>query len=129
MPPLIPRKASASRCLRILTVALSLLAFLAGSPLPAQVGSENGRTSFYRGKLAVSANFPSATVGTAYSAVVSVGGGTAPYRFSSGDVPPGLVLNHKSGSITGTPTQAGDFTFRVRVEDAAGDLGFGEIMI
>jgi hypothetical protein len=126
MPPLIPRKASVSRCLRLLTGAVSLLTLLAGSELSAQFNSEVHSQYFNRERLTVSANFAPATVGVAYSAVVSVGGGRAPYTFASPDVPPGLVLNSKTGSITGTPTTAGNFTVMVRVEDSTGDLGFGK---
>lgn len=129
MPPLIPRKASVSRCLRIFTRACSLLTFLAGSQLPAQVRSELNPQFFNRGRLTVSANFAPATVGVAYNAVVSVGGGKAPYKFLSPDVPPGLSLNVQTGSISGTPTQAGDFTPKVYVEDSAGSWGFGQFTL
>jgi len=54
-----------------------------------------------------------ATVGVPYNAVTSVSGGTGPYvfRLASGSLPPGLVLNSQTGSITGTPTLAGTYNF------------------
>jgi hypothetical protein len=119
MPPIIPRKASVSWCLRPITGALTLLILLAGSQLFGQGFSQ-------RQRLTVSASFPPATVGAAYSAVISVGGGRAPYTFASPDVPPGLMLNAKTGSVTGTPTMPGNFIFMVRVEDPSGERGWAE---
>jgi type II secretory pathway pseudopilin PulG len=47
--------------------------------------------------------------------------GVKPYTFSlvpgSGDLPPGLTLN-SDGTISGTPTQAGTYSFTVKVEDS-----------
>src|SRR5438105_4257777 len=47
-------------------------------------------------------------------------GGYPPYKFSldSGVLPAGLVFNATSGQLTGTPSEAGDFTFSVRVSDS-----------
>lgn len=60
---------------------------------------------------------PGATVGSSYHQVLSVSGGQAPYIFavSQGELPPGLVLNPRIGSISGILTQAGTFTFTMRV--------------
>jgi hypothetical protein len=45
-----------------------------------------------------------------------------PYSWSlvSGQIPPGLSLSESPGRITGTPTEAGTFTFTVRVTDDRG---------
>ena len=66
------------------------------------------------------ATLPAPVVGTAYSQTLSASGGTAPYVYSvgTGALPPGLSLNSATGSITGTPTAAGSFTFIVQVTDA-----------
>jgi len=51
---------------------------------------------------------------------LSAAGGVPPYLWSlvSGGLPPGLTLS-PSGSISGTPTSQGSFTFTVRVTDGA----------
>jgi large repetitive protein len=61
---------------------------------------------------------PSATVGTPYSlALRAEGGGTRTWSVASGQLPPGLTLDPSSGAITGSPTAAGVYGFRVRVSD------------
>ena len=66
---------------------------------------------------------PSATVGTAYSQTITASGGQSPYTFSvtSGSLPPGLTLS-STGTISGTPTSAGNFSFTVT---ATGSNGSG----
>lgn len=64
--------------------------------------------------------FHGGEVGLAYSPVaLAASGGTAPYSWtvSSGALPGGLTLG-KDGSVSGTPTAAGTFTFSVQVADA-----------
>lgn len=65
------------------------------------------------------AQFPDGTVNTAYPSVaLTVTGGTQPYTFTStGSLPPGLTLS-SGGTVSGTPTQAGSFTFTIQVTDA-----------
>jgi hypothetical protein len=62
-----------------------------------------------------------ASVGTAYSATLDAGGGTAPYAWSvsSGALPPGLSLDPGSGVISGTPTAGGAYPFTVTVTDSS----------
>jgi hypothetical protein len=69
------------------------------------------------GELKVSMPTAQATVGTAYNAVSTVTGGTAPYVFSigAGSLPPGLTLNSTTGSITGVPRVAGNYNFTLFV--------------
>ena len=61
-------------------------------------------------------------VGSPYTALLSVSGGTAPFTFSisAGALPPGLSLNSTTGAITGTPTASGTYTFTAMVKDAHG---------
>lgn len=59
------------------------------------------------------------TQGVAYSRTLGASGGTAPYTYAitSGALPAGLSLS--GGSITGTPTVNGTFTFAVTATDAS----------
>lgn len=62
---------------------------------------------------------PSGTVGAAYSQTLSATGGTPPYSWSvtGGALPAGLSLS-ASGSISGTPTASGTFSFTAQVTDS-----------
>ncbi len=66
-----------------------------------------------------SSTLTNGTVGIAYSARLSASGGTAPYNWSvaSGSLPAGLALS-PSGTISGTATSSGSFSFSVTVKDA-----------
>lgn len=68
-------------------------------------------------------SLPGGSVGAAYSQTLAATGGTTPYSWAvgGGNPPPGLSLNSGSGVLSGTPTTAGSFQFRVQVSDAAGD--------
>ncbi len=60
----------------------------------------------------------SIVVNDAYSGNVSAGGGTGPYAYeiTRGSLPPGVTLN-ADGTITGTPTQTGSYTFAITATD------------
>ena len=62
----------------------------------------------------------SGQVGSLYSASLVAMGGVQPYTFStlSGSLPPGLSLNALTGSISGTPTTSGSYTFTAQVVDS-----------
>jgi hypothetical protein len=62
---------------------------------------------------------PGAAVATAYSEALSAGGGTAPYTWSVivGALPTGLTLSNTTGTIGGTPTAGGSFSFTVQATD------------
>ena len=76
---------------------------------------------------------PAAVVGLDYCAGgvvrLSATGGAPPYEFAitEGEVP-GLVLE-TDGSICGTPTTVGQFTFVVRVTDSAREIDTGRMAI
>jgi hypothetical protein len=80
------------------------------------VAQASGRSS---GGLVLSGSLPPGAVNQSYNAVLSVSGGNSPYQFSvqSGTLPPGLTLNSTTGSFTGQPTTAGNYTFVVAVTD------------
>ena len=77
--------------------------------------------------ISIQTTLPNTGVGTGYHAVLSVSGGAAPYHFSvgSGALPPGLVLNPQTGSISGTPTQVGTFAFTIAVASMVASDPFG----
>ena len=67
-------------------------------------------------------SLPGGSVGIAYPATTLVSsGGTAPvtWAVSGGKLPAGLALGASSGTISGTPTSAGDATFTVSATDAS----------
>jgi parallel beta-helix repeat protein len=66
-----------------------------------------------------SGGLPNGQVGMPFQASVSASGGVTPYTWTvSGPLPAGLGLNASSGTITGTPTQAGTSTFTIQVTDS-----------
>jgi hypothetical protein len=69
-------------------------------------------------------SLPAGTQGIAYSQNFSASGGTSPYMFSvtAGSLPGGLTLL-PTGSLTGTPTTPGNFSFTVTATDANGCTG------
>ncbi|MCC7340212.1 MAG: putative Ig domain-containing protein [Bryobacterales bacterium] len=68
-----------------------------------------------------SSPLPEAVIGVSYPLSLVVSGGQRPFSFSvsSGALPPGLQLDSANGVLSGTPSQLGDFTFEIRVADAA----------
>jgi len=68
-------------------------------------------------------------MGLSFNYQLSVSGGTAPYMWSAGSLPPGLSLNATGGLISGTPTAGGLFSFSVTVRDAASVSATGTVQI
>jgi uncharacterized repeat protein (TIGR02543 family) len=65
---------------------------------------------------------PSGTAGTVYNHTFQTASGTAPFTWSvaSGNLPTGLTLGSSTGAITGTPSAAGTFSFRIRAANSGG---------
>jgi uncharacterized repeat protein (TIGR01451 family) len=118
-------------------VTLSPAGLLSGTPLAPGTFSfavtatdVNGCTASTTYTLAVCsvvavtpAALPFGAVGIAYSATLTASGGPAPHTFAaSGAVPPGLALS-SGGTLSGTPTLSGGFTFTVTATDASGCAG------
>ena len=63
---------------------------------------------------------PAGKINAAYSATLAASGGTTPYTWSlaAGALPKGLSLS-SAGSISGTPTASGTFTFSAEVTDSS----------
>ena len=70
------------------------------------------------------ANLPAGTSGVAYGETLSATGGTAPYAYTvtAGALPAGVTLS-SSGTLAGTPTQSGSFTFSVTATDSSTGSG------
>ncbi|MHB1056908.1 MAG: putative Ig domain-containing protein [Rhodanobacter sp.] len=64
-------------------------------------------------------SLPQGTVNSPYSQTITASGGTAPYTYvlQSGTLPAGMTLS-SGGVLSGTPTQAGPFTFAVQANDS-----------
>jgi uncharacterized protein YhjY with autotransporter beta-barrel domain len=65
------------------------------------------------------------TTGTSYTGTYTSTGGAAPYTYTvlDGTLPPGLTLS-SAGTISGTPTTAGTYTFNVRAADSGSNTGY-----
>jgi hypothetical protein len=76
-----------------------------------------GFTTVSSPTITTSSPLPSGTVNTAYSQTLQATGGSTPYSWSipSGSLPPGLSLTSSTAVISGTPTTANLYNFRIRV--------------
>lgn len=69
---------------------------------------------------------PNGGVGQAYSQGIAMANGTSPFTptLASGTLPPGVTLGSgtgtSGGTLTGTPTTAGTYTFTIQVKDTDG---------
>jgi hypothetical protein len=112
------RKRSSRTVLNLALVAACSLLWAGCNTLPQAVApSTQGSHYISIQHISIQPTLPGADVGSSYHAVLSVSGGLAPYYFavSQGQLPPGLTLNPRTGSISGTPTQAGTFAFAITV--------------
>jgi hypothetical protein len=66
-------------------------------------------------------SLPNGQVQLAYSTTLQAQGGTTPYTWSvsSGSLPAGLTLNPSTGTLSGTPTQSGTYSFTAQVADSS----------
>ncbi len=69
----------------------------------------------------VTTELPEATVDTTYSAQVTGEGGTAPYTWKiAQELDEGLSFDAATGTLSGTPVGAGEFTVEIQLTDALG---------
>src|SRR5579863_38472 len=134
LPPARNRQPSCgTRLFQVFTLVISLLCFpmpsacaatsAASTPSMANASAAYGHR--YGRGLELSGTLPPAEVGVTFSSTLNVSGGAAPYTFSIswGELPPGLALNTKTGTISGQPTATGTYNFGVHVTDASDDGG------
>ncbi|MCB9650721.1 MAG: putative Ig domain-containing protein [Deltaproteobacteria bacterium] len=76
------------------------------------------------------ATLPNGGTETAYEAQLEAANGEQPYRWTlvGGGLPPGIALA-ESGQLSGTPSAAGAFDFKVRVTDAANQIASADLTI
>jgi hypothetical protein len=86
--------------------------------------------------LQISGTMPAGTVGVPYSQDLAAQGGAPPYSwsiFANDPLPPGLSLGTTAPDfnnvLTGTPTQAGTFSFLISVTDAQGHSVNGTVTV
>jgi len=83
--------------------------------------------AFETNSLVMSGNPAAGIVGDSYTDnSIAATGGASPYQYSvtRGSLPAGLILNPGTGEITGTPSQAGTYTFTVTATDSSGTPAF-----
>jgi PKD repeat protein len=93
-------------------VVLAALVLIGSAPIARGQGCPPG------GLTLTPATLPAGTVGVPYNQVIATTNGAAPVTFDlpSGNLPPGMRLA-TDGTLSGTPTTGGAYTFTVRATD------------
>jgi hypothetical protein len=123
---------------------------LAGTPTTAGTYTFTMRLADYQGDqatqqftatidppLQIASTMPAGTVGVPYSHDLIAQGGAPPYSWSVvnniNELPPGLTLGTTAPDfnnvLTGTPTQAGTFSFPMQVQDSQGNMVSGTVTV
>ncbi len=94
-----------------------LVLFLSVQPASTLAGAT--ATNCYPPLSLVTNSIPSATAGSSYTVTLAANGGQPPYSWSFGQssLPQGFSIS-SNGSVSGTPTTAGSYTFNVVVSDS-----------
>jgi len=79
----------------------------------------------------ITPSLPDGEMNTSYNKTIKAYGGTQPYSWSiiSGNLPNGLNLNSSNGTLSGTPTQIGTFTFTIQVKDSSNSTSTKEFTL
>lgn len=80
-------------------------------------------------KITITGNIPTGVATEAYTGSVTASGGKAPYKYQASNLPQKLLINKKTGVITGICSTVGQFTFNIFVTDAAGKFGNGTFTV
>ena len=102
----------------LFAAVLTLLALI----LPSCGNGGSITVSLVEGRLEITTlQLQSGCVGKTYNVQLTASGGAQPYNWSIvlGNLPDGLTLNATSGALTGTPKQAGTFSFTAEVKDSS----------
>jgi hypothetical protein len=85
--------------------------------------SDDSLTAAPNPPLTLTCAVSSAQTGVPYSSSLTASGGVPAYTFAIiGTLPTGLTLNTSTGLISGTPSQAGNFSYTAQVTDAGGHV-------
>lgn len=105
---------------RLSVVALLLLVALITVSCGTVAQAAGTRSTGTPNSLSLSGMFPEGRVSESYNAVLAVTGGSSPYQFSvkAGALPPGISVNPATGTFSGKPTKAGNFSFDLIVTDS-----------
>lgn len=115
--------------MRYLWILLGVLLVLAGSACDKSDDDGGGGSGGGGGPgptplSIVTMTLPVATQGTAFSTTLQATGGTPPYQWGllSGTLPTGTSIGLTTGTLSGTPTSSGVFSFTVQCQDSASPL-------
>ena len=105
--------------LEVYDVTTTFTVQVTDSGTPKQTATQQLTMTAYGPPVDTTSALPDATVGTAYTAQATESGGEPPFTWTltAGQLPPGLKLS-ADGVVSGTPTQAGTFTFVLEFFDS-----------
>jgi hypothetical protein len=112
------------------SVAATFTVQVTDSGSPVQTATQQLTLSAYTKPTVTTTALPDATAGVAYSAQLMESGGDPPitWQLDGTQLPPGLTLS-ADGAVSGTPTEAGTFTFVAGALDSAAVLDAKQVTL